>query len=699
MPATSTITPTGDAYVDGVLSGTKWAVTSFTFSFPSSASFYGSGYGSGEPLTNFEALNAVQMNAVRAILADYAAVANVTFQEITETATQHADIRLAESDKPGTAWAYYPTTLAEGGDAWFNNTKNYYDNPLLGTYAYTAFLHELGHGLGLKHPHEARGSFAAMPLDRDSLEYSVMSYRSYIGQSTSGGYTNQNGSYPQSLMMYDIAALQKMYGANFNTNSGNTTYSWSTSTGETFINGVGQGASTANKIFLTIWDGGGNDTYSFSNYATGVTVDLRPGQWSTASVAQLALLHYDGSKIAAGNIANSLLYNGDLRSLIENAIGGSAADQLMGNVANNLLDGGGGNDRLIGDAGNDTLQGGAGTDIAVFSGARSQYQVTQLADGSLSVLDMRSGTPDGSDIVWNIEQFEFSDKLYTLAEVLADPGTPTEPSEPSTTGLTLTGTSANNTLNGAGLDDIISGLEGADKLYGYAGADSLDGGTGNDKLYGGDGNDLLTGGTGGDRLDGGTGTDTASYATATAGVIANLSSASSNRGDAYLDTFISIENLTGSNFADTLTGNSSANRLEGGAGADTLNGNGGNDTLMGGAGADVLNGGSGTDTAVFAGTSADYGWVKNADGSWTITDLRSGSPDGKDTLVSVELLQFSNGQVSPGASGASNVAATSGAEEHHLDLLPAPSYSDLHASWLAFYEGWLGSSDRGFLLG
>jgi serralysin len=696
MPATSTISPTGNAYVDGMLSGTKWAVTTFTYSFPSTASLYGSGYGSGEPSSNFEALNTVQMAAARAVLANYAAVANLTFQEITETSTQHADIRLAESDKPGTAWAYYPSTAAEGGDAWFNNTTGYYDNPLPGTYAYAAFLHELGHSFGLKHPHEVDGSFGAMPLDRDSLEYSVMSYRSYIGQSTSGGYTNQYGSYPQSLMMYDIAALQKMYGADFTTNSGATTYSWSRTTGEMFINGVGQGAPAANKIFLTIWDGGGTDTYDFSAYTTGVTVDLRPGQWSIASTAQLALLHYDGSKVAAGNIANSLLYNGDLRSLIENAIGGTASDVLIGNVANNVLTGGAGNDRLIGDAGNDILQGGADSDTAVFTGARSQYKVTQLADGSLSVADLRSGAPDGSDIVWNVEQFEFADKKYTLAEVLIDPGTPPPP-EPPTAGLTLTGTSANNTLNGAALDDIISGLGGADVLYGYAGADTLDGGSGSDKLYGGDGNDLLIGGSGNDTLSGGAGTDTASYATAAAAVTASLASPSSNKGDAYGDSYSSIENLIGSAYADTLTGNSYANGIAGGAGADKLYGNGGNDTLTGGAGADYLSGGSGTDIAVFAGASTDYSWVKNADGSWAITDLRAGSPDGKDTLVSIELVQFSDGQKAPGPSAAQTVASAA-AEEPHLDLLPEPSYSDQHAGWHGFHETWHAFLDKDFLL-
>ncbi len=700
MPSTTKISPTGNAYVDGVLYGTKWAVSSFTYSFPSSASYYGSGYGSGEPLSNFEALNSTQMNAVRAILAEYSAVANVTFKEITETASVHADIRLAESDKPSTAWSYYPTTAAEGGDAWFNNTKGYYDNPVLGNYAYASFIHELGHAMGLKHPHEVSGSFGAMPVDKDSLEYSVMSYRSYIGQSISGSYVNAYGSYPQSLMMYDIAALQKMYGANFNTNSGNSTYTWSTSTGEMFINGVGQGTPATNTIFLTIWDGGGNDTYDFSNYKTGVIVNLQPGQWSTASAGQLALLKYDGSHVAAGNIANSLLYNGDLRSLIENAIGGSGNDQLIGNVANNVLDGGAGNDRMTGGAGNDTLQGGVGTDTAVFSGLIAQYHVTQLGDGSLSVVDVRSGSPDGSDIVWNVEQFEFSGQQYTLADVLAnvtaDPGTP--PAQPLTAGLTLTGTSANNTLNGGALDDIISGLAGADTLNGNAGADSLDGGTGNDKLYGGDGDDLLVGGAGKDRLDGGAGTDTASYANAAAGVVANMTTTSGSKGDATGDTFYNVENMTGSNFADTLTGNNSANTLNGGAGADKLYGSGGDDTLNGGAGADYLNGGAGTDMAVFTGASSDYSWVKNADGSWTATDLRSGSPDGKDTLVAIELVQFSDSQASLTASGPVNSPAQSAAAEGDMDQVPLPSYAGEHVNWHGSHDHWLAALDRDFLL-
>src|ERR1043165_1762910 len=148
MPATSTVTPTGNPYIDGVLYGTKWAVNSFTYSFPATASRYGSPYGDNEPSNNFEALNSVQMDATRKVLANYSAVANVTFQEVTETSTNHATIRLAESDMPGSAWGYYPSTANEGGDVWFNNTKGYYDTPVLGSYAYASFIHELGHTMG-----------------------------------------------------------------------------------------------------------------------------------------------------------------------------------------------------------------------------------------------------------------------------------------------------------------------------------------------------------------------------------------------------------------------------------------------------------------------------------------------------------------------------------------------------------------------
>ncbi|MDX0009136.1 protease [Sinorhizobium meliloti] len=149
-------------------------------------------------------------------------------------------------------------------------------------------------------------------------------------------------------------------------------------------------------------------------------------------------------------------------------------------------------------------------------------------------------------------------------------------------------------------NDTISGGNLADVLLGFGGNDLINGNGGNDILWGHDGTDTITGGAGQDEINGGAGYDTASYATATASVVANLFAPSRNAGDAYGDTFIYIENLTGSRFNDTLTGDKWVNVLTGGDG---------NDVLTGGAGADKLFGGSGWDTASYA--SAAAGIVAN----------------------------------------------------------------------------------------
>src|SRR3546814_6954343 len=80
-----------------------------------------------------------------------------------------------------------------------------------------------------------------------------------------------------------IRALQHLYGADFTTNNGNTVYSWNPLNGQTLVDGAVAISPGGNRIFATIWDGGGVDTYDLSAYSTNLNIDLRPGQHSTFS--------------------------------------------------------------------------------------------------------------------------------------------------------------------------------------------------------------------------------------------------------------------------------------------------------------------------------------------------------------------------------------------------------------------------------
>ncbi|WP_162243300.1 calcium-binding protein [Methylobacterium sp. Leaf399] len=141
----------------------------------------------------------------------------------------------------------------------------------------------------------------------------------------------------------------------------------------------------------------------------------------------------------------------------------------------------------------------------------------------------------------------------------------------------------------------IPGNNNPNILTGGVEDDYLDGFGGNDTLLGNGGNDTLRGGLGADSLNGGVGFDTATYDSAASGVVVNLADASQNLGDAAGDTYNSVENVVGTFYNDTLTGDNGNNSIFGFDNSDSLFGSGGNDFLFGGAGTDFLSGGSGGD--------------------------------------------------------------------------------------------------------
>ncbi|WP_394889498.1 calcium-binding protein [Mesorhizobium sp. AaZ16] len=268
-------------------------------------------------------------------------------------------------------------------------------------------------------------------------------------------------------------------------------------------------------------------------------------------------------------------------------IGTPGNDTLNGTIEDDLIAGGEGNDLLRGLFGDDLIAGNQGDDLIVggpgsddlfgsqpIFGEDEGFDTLSYRDSFFSVqIDLQEGTASGGDAEGDrfagfegVEGSQDSDTLWGDADV--------------------------NRLTGWDGDDVLSGRGGADTLRG------------------GDGDDTLAGGAGADVLDGGYGTDVAWYFDAAAGVTADLLAPAPKTGDAVGDTYVSIEGLGGSFFADILYGNNSANTIYGGngffdagndrlfgrGGDDTIAGYGGDDTLDGGTGADQLDGGIGNDT-------------------------------------------------------------------------------------------------------
>ncbi|HEX8258316.1 MAG TPA: M10 family metallopeptidase [Allosphingosinicella sp.] len=436
-----------------VLNGRQWEGLDLRYSFPVTAAEHSSG-----EFENYEALSAVQRAVVRGGLSAISGFTDLSFAEAAPGERRSAHLRYGMTDSTPVASAIGPGLGADSGGSIYHNSSGRFDNPVLGSHAFATFLHETGHALGLKHGHQP----PAMSAEHDSTEFSIMTYRAYVGATP--GLRQEEYGYAQSFMMYDIAALQEVYGADFETRAGATSYRWSATTGRMFVDDVGQMIPGANRVFLTVWDGGGRDTYDLSNYRNSVAIDLRPGEWTITSEAQLAKIGaYDGEIFARGNVANALLYRGDTRSLIENAVGGTKGDTIVGNQAANRLDGGAGDDRIDGGEGRDVLIGGAGRDVF-------------LVDHALDRAVEASGG--------GYDEVRSAAASFTLAGGVE--------------ALVLTG--AATAGHGNGLANRITGNDGANLLSGGLGGDVIAGGEGADRIEGDGGADRLRGGEGADRF-------------------------------------------------------------------------------------------------------------------------------------------------------------------------------------------------------
>ncbi len=502
-------------------------------------------YGLSE-VFNFAAFNEAQRDAAREAFQYWDDVVAVSF---VEASADDADMNLGNlANAPNTqAYARIPTAGLDatlggqvreiGGDSWYSMSQASNFQLDEGGYGMNTLTHEIGHGLGLSHPgaYNFGPGFAVTYANgaeyaQDARNYSIMSYWNPRDIGSAGGelatrdfdWSLMQIAYGATPMVHDILAIQRIYGVDTTTRTGDNTYGFNASGAE--IRDAHDFVKTPWPT-MTIWDAGGVDTLDASGYNVNQTIDLTPG-----SLSSIGGLNYDErpsfEQVNANRAASGLppiaqaTYDANMAAwaaqpdfrgrlidnvgiaygtTIENAKGGAGNDKitgnavdntLVGNAGNDLIRGVEGNDFLDGGSGNDTLDGGTGLDTMALSGNRADYLIVAGEGDSFIIRDMRSGSADGTDTISGVEQIKFADGTKAIGQVA--------PSNVEGVADGKQGYVAGRTGN----DDLVA--LGADRdgtqLRGGAGNDILTGGRGNDFLIGNQGDDLMIGGAGADQF-------------------------------------------------------------------------------------------------------------------------------------------------------------------------------------------------------
>lgn len=443
LPTGTTTHPhlSGRFFIDGILDNFSWSGrygTGATISYAVDdqlAATYGRG-----AVEHYKA-------DIRAALNTWEAVANLHFVEAASSQTAKLSFTF-ESFNDGTLGL--AETLINGQrtqTAQVVLDASYINNAGPGTDGFITLIHEVGHTLGIKHPHDegiAESNFNFLQGVYDTNLYTVMSYNYPKASVTLQEYDvtdaldpSQNTDiYVKTPMIYDIATAQYIYGANTTYNNGDDIYTISANSGVTVPKYVVDEDGTEHTDMVessegfTIWDTGGNDTLVLvaDNDDLGTRVDLEP--FSNEDIQD-----YDFNFVGLTTFAIAEGVE------IENVEGSEVADEIYGNPLTNFLYGGDGEDLISAREGGDVIYGGDG----------------------------RYAPDDGGDLLYGDEGEDYVYGNGGDDEIYGGTGT-YDPED--------------------GSDLIVDGL-GDDVVYGNGGDDYIVTGYGDDDIYGGAGDDTI----------------------------------------------------------------------------------------------------------------------------------------------------------------------------------------------------------------
>ena len=468
----TTSSASGTNYIDALNSTRKWDLASgesLSYSYyDGTVAFDSTAYTGREDLIANATSIASHASDLDQAFQLWADASGISFDKVTETDSNNVgEIRVAYSTQMGTttfggqaaAFAFYPNANALGGDSWFGAPSVISSNASFapGGYGFVTAMHEFGHAIGISHPFVEGSGSASSPTGttlQSSVEnrrHTIMSYgqlKAYDRDLYISGVTTTNngdGTYgvswsystvqPVTPMVYDVAIAQYHYGATTDTRTGDNSYSFTDGekTIETIVDSDGldtldaSAQSTASTINLTAGSFSSIGTKTVAEVAAEAAALLvadgqTKGLFSTTSAESTALSYWtsyftsvysnkdDGVNTVYNTSENDAVYLGQdnvaiaYGTVIENAIGGAGDDSITGNSSDNALKGG---------QGDDYIDGGSGLDTAIFAGNYADYSITNES-GRYTVVD-NVGT-DGTDILVQVEAFEFADLTYRVSE-------------------------------------------------------------------------------------------------------------------------------------------------------------------------------------------------------------------------------------------------------------------------------------------